>query len=220
VDDFITQVIDKRAFMVSSKAERVMGGWYVRGRNTISEDGSGTKLVARLQRLYATSSVKDEVDFFYIPDPAPVTDEDLEMENGNEPVLLITGKIGSSNVGYANPWTKAGISALGLFSIFIFALGACELQPALSERLDEAILLGNTDLTWLTDIMYQTVLSMGAISFAHEIGHLVVAWRDKVRARICFLGLPFTTYYRFSCFLYVSPRSFELASIPSSRLCN
>jgi len=76
VDVFVSQILDRKSFVLSNKPERVVGGYYLRGENLISDDESGTKLVERLSCRMESSPVKDEIEFFYIPDPSPLSDEE------------------------------------------------------------------------------------------------------------------------------------------------
>lgn len=188
IDTFTRTVIDKQAFMMSSKAERVIGGYYIRGQNLVDLDNSGVQLMERLrgrmEQYQSLFGVDEQLEFFYIPDPSPLTDEEVELEFRNDPVILVTGKNATKFYNYASPWTKASVSAFGLFSMGVFALGVCGLDPALQQRLnavsDVAAAGGAVDLSWLTDIVSQVVLSLCAIQVAHEAGHRFVAWRDKV----------------------------------------
>jgi len=179
VEQFLKEVLDKKAFMVKSKPERVTGGYYIRGENLISDDEFGKKLVAQLEKNLAASSLNDKVDFFYIPDPSPLSDEQIELGDGEQPVLLVAAKNDAVLYDHALPLTKSVVSALGIFSVALFALATCQLQPALQERLDAAIAVQEQDISWLTDISTPVFFSMLSIQFAHEAGHLIVALRDK-----------------------------------------
>jgi hypothetical protein len=183
MDLFLSEVIDKRAFMVRSKPERVVGGWYVRGDNLLSEDENGVECVKRLvERLQAQSDLAPRLEFFYIPDPSPLSDEDFEMDIRTETLLYVTGKNPKAFYNNAEALTKISVSTLGLCSIALFSLATVEMVPYLQERLDTALAVSGTeDLGWMTSIVTPVFLSMLGILSAHEVGHAAVAWRDKFK---------------------------------------
>jgi hypothetical protein len=189
---------DKKTFMVTSKAERVMGGYYVRGHNLVDSGTasatSGALLMEWMEqrmRQAAMESVQskelsEQVEYFYILDPSPLTDEEVEMGDLLSPLLLVTGKNATVLHNQANLWTKSMISALGLLAMISFGVGTCVLQPSLHQRLDivwETYLAGDVsaiNLDWLVELVCPLVLSLFIIQASHEAGHRFVAWRDKV----------------------------------------
>jgi hypothetical protein len=196
VEQFVLEILldktIKKAFMVSSKPERVVGGYYIRGTNRLEQNEEGgmessasDQLVQRIQaRLDASSSLRDKLEFFYILDPSPLSDEDIEMENTINPILLVTAKNRDRMYDTAAPFTKGGISLLGAFSSVLFSMGACALNPALSDRFTaslDAAAEGTLDLQWLADLALPTVFAITAIQLAHELAHRIVGWKDKVR---------------------------------------
>jgi len=187
VEGFIRKFIDKKAFMVTSKPERVIGGWYIRGRNLLDEEdnGSGVKLMDQLQQRVNDTSLQ----YFYIPDPSPLTDEEVELEFRNNPLILVTANDPTKFYNYADGRVKASVSTLGLVSMGIFALGVCALEPTLQDRLNAEIANANSggvvDISWLTSIASEVMLSLLSIQVAHDLGHRIIAWRDKVRRKRC-----------------------------------
>ena len=184
IQQFANEFLDIRSFMVTSKPERVIGGWYIRGRNLIDEGdgGSGVKLMQQLQRRVSDTTLQ----YFYIPDPSPLSDEEVELEYRNDPLIVVTANEPRKFYNYADPWVKASISALSIFFVVTFACGVCFLEPALLDRWNAELEQTNSgadtvDLSWFTGLVTQLLYSFGAIQIAHELGHRVVAWRDKVR---------------------------------------
>lgn len=186
VEDFMKECLDRKSFMVTSKPERVMGGYYIRGQNVISgdEEAGGIQLSTRIQeRLQASEQLNEKLEFFYITDPSPVSDESFEMGyTSADPVIFLTTKEPSVLYEHAEPLTKFVVASCGVASIALFALATCELQPLLAERIEAALLAENPDVSFLTNIFLQSVFSMAAIQFSHEAAHRVVAWKDKVRS--------------------------------------
>eukprot|EP00977_Amphora_coffeiformis_P002535 scaffold473_cov156-Amphora_coffeaeformis.AAC.17 len=183
MDLFIKEIVDRRAFMVQSKPERVIGGWYLRGTNLLSEDEDGIRLVkCLLERLEASPTLAEKVEFFYIPDPSPLADEDFEMDMPAECVLYVTGKDPAAFYNNGNGLTKFSVSTLGIASIALFSLASVEMMPALQDRMDAALTSGaEEDLEWLLSIVQPVFLSMVGIYSAHEVGHALIALRDKFK---------------------------------------
>lgn len=181
VDQFIAEIVDRKTFMVNRKPERVVGGYYIRGDNLISDDEDGVQMVERLQEKLDLSPLGQKLIFFFIPDPSPYTDEEIESGIGHEPVLVLTTKNPEVLYDCARPLTKGLISALGISSILIFSLAICELQPSIQEHIESAVAAGETDVSWLTDIAALIAVSSLSIQIAHEAAHRLIAYKDKVR---------------------------------------
>jgi hypothetical protein len=196
VDLFVTDCLAKsKAFMVTSKPERVIGGYYVRGQNqlTDTDDNSGPTASERLvkdisQRLQAHPQLKEKVDFFYILDPSPPSDEEMEMGTDLTPVLLVTTKDPKMLYNTAAPFTKVLVSAIGLASALFFSIGCCVLNPAINDRvfnaIDTATASADTtvmDLKWFWDLCLPLYGSILGILVMHELGHRIVASQYKVR---------------------------------------
>jgi hypothetical protein len=209
VEMFAAQVLDKKSFMVTSKPERVAGGYYIRGTNLLSDDEDGSltaadKLVAQVSKDLESSPLAENLEFFYILDPSPPTDEELEFGPVEKPIFLITTKNRDKLYSWAKPLTKVSVSLGGLLSTFMFSVGACALNPTISERfyatLDEASTSGVLDLQWFTDLCFPIFLSLGAIQLTHEVAHKLVATEYKVHINT--LHLPaFSIRSQFSSFL-------------------
>jgi hypothetical protein len=187
---FASTILDKKSFMVRSKPERVSGGYYIRGVNRFEdeEDGSKTasdKLVENITGKLAASPLADKLEFFYVFDPSPPTDEELEMGNVDEPIIVITSKNPKEFYSVVSPLTRGGVSFFGVLSTLLFAIGSCALNPAVADRftatLDKADVSGVLDLQWLISMFVPIFLSLSAIQVSHELAHRVVARKDKVR---------------------------------------
>jgi hypothetical protein len=182
VEQFLGEIVDKKAFMVNCKPERVVGGYYIRGENLDSDDDYyGVQMVKRLQKKLDASPLGKKLYFFFIPDPSPYTDEEIESGIGHEPVMVLTTKNPDVLYDYARPLTKGAISALGICSILIFSVAICELQPSIAAHIESAQAAGETDISWLRDIAVLIAVSSASIQIAHEGAHRLVAWKDKVR---------------------------------------
>lgn len=180
----MTECLDRKLFMPSGKPERVVGGYYIRGQNMIRGDTSGMKFAQLLHERIETSTLKNRIEFFYIPDPAPISDENFELGLRNEPVLFVTTKNDSLFYDNAGAFTKVLVSILGVTSILIYSLGSCEIQPLLAEKVQAEMQSSNPNLIWLTQTLSQVVLSMVAVQLFHELGHRIISWKDKVGQKI------------------------------------
>jgi hypothetical protein len=102
VEQFVMQVLDRTTYMVTSKPERVEGGYYIRGENRISDDDDGLKLVERIQQRLSPE-LEAKVAWYYIPDPQPQTDEQVEMGYMDQPLILVTANNATLFYNYATP---------------------------------------------------------------------------------------------------------------------
>jgi hypothetical protein len=180
IETFCSEILDKSTFTLTSKPERVLGGYYLLGINRLDGDDANDVMVARLNEKLQMSSLKDDVQFFFIPDPMALTDEEIEMGDEKRPLLAVTSKNLEEFYDWSGPITKALVSAGGVLSTCVFALGACAVNDAAMDQLQVALDAGSTDISWLTDMFGTIVLSMLGIQLVHEAAHRVIAWRDKV----------------------------------------
>jgi hypothetical protein len=182
VNEFISDVIDRRAFMVQSKPERVVGGWYIRGENLLSDDDDGIKLVKSLmERLEASTNLTEKLRFFYVPDPSPLSDEDFEMETPVQNLLYVTGYDPTVFYNNLNLLSKLSLSTIGIATIALFSLASVEMVPGLQDRFDLAFTNGNEDLEWLVDTATPVFGSLMGIYASHEVGHVIIALRDNFK---------------------------------------
>lgn len=185
IESFCSEVLDKSTFTLTSKPERVMGGYYLRGVSKLEGDGAGDKLVERLTEKLESSSVKDDLQFFFIPDPSPLDDEAIESGDIEVPILAVTSKNPDEFYNLARPQTKLFTSSLGIISTFVFALGACGMNGDMMERVQQGLNSGNVDVSWFADAFFTTFVSILEIQLVHEMAHRLVAWKDKFE-----LGFP------------------------------
>ena len=201
VELFVTDCLAKsKAFMVTSKPERVIGGYYLRGTNQLSDndDNNGPTASERMiedisQRLQDHPTLKEKLDFFYILDPSPPSDEEMEMGEGLTPILLVTTKDSKMledkrMYDFASPLTKALVTGSGLASALFFSIGCCVLNPAISDRIfkmmDAVTAAGDAtviDLQWFWNLCLPLYGSILGILFVHEAAHRIVAAQYKVR---------------------------------------
>jgi len=200
VDLFVRECLSgpNKPFMVTSKPERVIGGYYVWGTNVLNNNSnnkdtttSATDMLVQevYKRLQNQPSIKDKIEFYYILDPSPPTDEEMELEVGSKPVFLITAKDPDTMYNLSLPWTKSIVTISGLVSTFLFSVGACVLNPKINDgiekALDNAASSGFIDIQWFYDLCLPLYFSLLSILFAHELGHRIAASIHKFE-----IGLP------------------------------
>lgn len=193
VEEFASKVLDRSFFMVTSKPERVAGGFYIRGQNQLSDDEdkvltAADKLVSIVSEKMEDSKLGDKLEFFYILDPSPPTDEELEFGPIERPLFVVTTKNPKKFYSWAKPTTKTVTTLSGLLTTFFFSVGACALNPSISDHftstLDAASSTGVIDFQWLVDLFLPILGGTLAIQFAHEMSHQLVALRYKVSTQL------------------------------------
>lgn len=182
---FADKVVDKETFMQTGPPEAALGCFYIRGQNQLSDDPDGVELMRLIQEKHEKSSVGKGLEFFYVPDPSPLTDEAMEMGESEEPIIIVTRKNWDVLYDSANPLTKLSISALGFLSMLIFAVASCDYQPGLEGQLDALLDGREANIDQISEIVWSVASSLGVIHVFHEVGHQLVGLRDKFR-----VGLP------------------------------
>mmetsp|Transcript_28277 Transcript_28277/g.76608 ORF Transcript_28277/g.76608 Transcript_28277/m.76608 type:complete len:1073 (-) Transcript_28277:247-3465(-) len=192
VDLFVADCLNgsgKKSFMVTSKPERVIGGYYIRGANQIvaTEEDPKTvneRLVEEVyERLQNHPTLKDKIDFFYISDPSPPSDEDLELEVNLNPLFMVTTKDPKTMYNLSSPLTKTAVTVSGLLSTFLFSIGSVVLNPQINTSIEKALDSVSTsasstvyiDIDWFFNLCIPLYFSFLSIIFAHELGHRIVA---------------------------------------------
>ncbi|KAG7355458.1 Ulp1 protease family protein [Nitzschia inconspicua] len=198
VELFVRECLSKtRAYMVTSKPERVVGGYYIRGQNQLSENPdqngptSSERLVQEIsQTLRKHPTLSNKLDFFYILDPSPPTDEEMEMGAELTPILLVTSKDEQKLYQSSSFLTKSIVSLSGLASAALFTVGCCVLNPSINDRLyynspDGTSSSLGADVQLLLDLGTPLFLSLMGIVLAHETGHRLAAAQHKFE-----IGIP------------------------------
>jgi len=192
VDLFVADCLNgsgKKSFMVTSKPERVIGGYYIRGANQMGATEEDPKTVnERLveevyERLQNHPTLKDKIDFFYISDPSPPSDEDLELEVNLNPLFMVTTKDPKTMYNLSSPLTKTAVTVSGLLSTFLFSIGSVVLNPQINASIEKALDSVSTsasstvyiDIDWFFNLCIPLYFSFLSIIFAHELGHRIVA---------------------------------------------
>jgi len=182
---FYAEVLGLDTFNPFGKPENVPGGFLIRGENKVRpKDGreEGDLLIEALDKKLAVSSVHGKVNVYYILDPTPPSGEDILNDEDELPVLLIT----SSDISPStDALIKTSISLIGVTSIAIFTLGSFSFNDTILNKLSSAMDTAGGNVDWFYDLSTPLALSILSIQLAHELGHIIVAFKDGFQ-----IGLP------------------------------
>jgi hypothetical protein len=214
VQEFASTVVDRAAFSVERKPERVVGGYYVRGRALIYDDEDGHEVVKRIEKKYAKSDLRNKVRYFYIPDPYPITDEQLEMGEKSAPLLLVTGRNDQVMYNGANSFVKGIISLVGIISVTLTSVTVSSL-PQMYDGIIDPVEIANAISSYMLAETAGLILLTQAM---HELAHFALAQKHKVsisKSTTCFCTFP--AYPSSNHSSIVSDRASYCYSISSNR---
>ena len=179
INVFFSQVLSNKNFNPTDKPVNIPGGFLIRGENRMKD---GYELVETLEKKLAVTNVSNKVQFYYIKDPNPSTEEEFRSYMNDLPVIVVTGKDIEPETKFM---TKAIISILGIFFIASFSVGALSFNEVLVDRLDAEVQAGTGELSWIQSLSAPTFLAICMSQLVHEASHQAVAFKDKFKA-----GLP------------------------------
>lgn len=179
INIFFSEVLSNRNFNPTGKPENVPGGFLIRGENKMKD---GDDLVKALDKALAATNISDKVQFYYIKDPNPSTEEEFQNYQNDLPILYITGPDISPETKFL---TKAFISFIGIVFVASFSVGTLSFNEVLVDRLDAEVQAGAGDLSWIQDIAAPIFFASCVTQLVHEASHQAVALKDKFKT-----GLP------------------------------
>ena len=179
IDVFFTQVLSNKNFNPTDKPVNIPGGFLIRGENRLKD---GYELVETLDKKLAATNISDKVQFYYIKDPNPSTEEEFQNYMNDLPVIVVTGRDIEPETKFL---TKATISLIGIIFIASFSIGALSFNEVLVDRLDAEVQAGTGDLSWIQALSAPTFFAICITQLVHEASHQAVAFKDKFKA-----GLP------------------------------
>jgi hypothetical protein len=180
VQSLVTNLLPSAKFSSTSKPEKVLGGYVIRGNHKYE---NGDDLIAAIDKEMAKSSLGDKMTVLYAPDftifaKVEQDDFDLDLFDPEElpPVLYVTGP---DIVRERQRVLLSLTSALALATSWYLSISPFLLNPTLAKRIEDQLAIADTgmayDLEWLTDLSIPLFLTFIAIQIAHEVAHLVVA---------------------------------------------
>eukprot|EP00815_Leptocylindrus_aporus_P003978 CAMPEP_0116066190 /NCGR_PEP_ID=MMETSP0322-20121206/10235_1 /TAXON_ID=163516 /ORGANISM="Leptocylindrus danicus var. apora, Strain B651" /LENGTH=776 /DNA_ID=CAMNT_0003552697 /DNA_START=177 /DNA_END=2504 /DNA_ORIENTATION=- len=171
IQNFIEDVLDINTFTVPSKrGEKVPGGFILRGSPRMEDLDM---MIEAIDERLAQSSIGDKVEFFYISDPTPVSDDQMMSGMDRDPVLFVCGRDLSPT---ANPLITSSVSLITLFFLFSLSSAFFTFNESIMAHFEADQAAGfPTDLDWLFPLIEPLFFSMIGVQFVHEAAHKLVA---------------------------------------------
>lgn len=166
---------DSSMFIPNGKPEPIPGGFLVRGKN--KKENGGELIDAIDAKLPASFSAQVS----YLQD---FTLEGTLNENngvGNDPVLAITtGDLAPATSG----WILSVSSAAALISTFLFGIGCYAGNEEVAKHMSDLSAIGDySGVSWFNNLLLELILPLGIIQGMHELGHYLIATRDKIETK-------------------------------------
>mmetsp|Transcript_36665 Transcript_36665/g.88869 ORF Transcript_36665/g.88869 Transcript_36665/m.88869 type:complete len:656 (-) Transcript_36665:483-2450(-) len=180
VRSLIANVLPNAKFVSNSKAEKVLGGYVIRGHHKWD---TGEDLINAIDAELAKENLGDKMTVLYSPDFTVFSgieenDGEFDLFAGEQPapILYVTAPdfcVDRKRVPLAIT------SALGLATSWYLSVYPFLLNPSVARRVEEQLALADAsmsyDLDWLTDLSTPLFLSFVGIQVIHEVAHSLVA---------------------------------------------
>lgn len=169
----IAEVFAKdNTWTISQPPDKVPGGFIIRGYTKYE---TGKELMEAIYKNLERSKLGEKLSVFYIFDPTPVTEE--QMNDGERPpVLFVTAP---KVVRDPEPIQRSIISSLALGFVWYNSLIPYLLNDKYMKLADEQLALADAsmpaNLDFLNDVSFPLFASILGIQVAHEIAHAVAA---------------------------------------------
>lgn len=173
----IFQLLDRTTFMAVEKPMQVEGGYIIRGEN---KRKTATQLLDVIDEKLAKESPQWQ-DSFQLSFVEIYADS---AEQLFEDALLIT----PNKFAPMSPKLFAGvITAISLFSSFVYCIDTFSENEAVMQRLKEASeqaasgIVGAYDLSWFNELLVPMLVTLGLAQGLHEAGHLIMSWSKGIK---------------------------------------
>jgi hypothetical protein len=165
----LMNVLDSSTFVPNGKPETLPGGYLIRGRNT---KPSSKEL---LEALDAKLPSQWNCQVSFMPDVTV----DSAPGFSEEPVLVLLNNDFSPTT---SRWILSFSTAAAFATAFLFGVGCYGANDNVAQHLQDLTAVGDySGVNWFNGLLAQLLLPLAAIQGTHELGHLSIAWRDKVR---------------------------------------
>lgn len=174
VNAFFQKACGKNTFLASEKPIRTGELYVIRGK---SQKNDAASLIEALDAALEEKAPDwlERNQYCYVTDPSLIEgDEDLF----GDPVLLLLNKDMAPTASKA---LTTGSTLAALVGSVLFCLGTFGTNQVIVDRLQEANKAGNYDLSWFNELVIPMFAALFAIQASHELGHLLIAWRDKMK---------------------------------------
>lgn len=180
VQSLFGSVLPQAKFTSTSKPEKVLGGYVIRGSHNYE---SGDKLIEAIDKELSRSNLDDKMTVLLTPDftifaQAEEEDFDLDLFDPDEqaPILYVTAPDISRD---PQRFFLSLTSAFGLATSWYLSIYPFLLNPDIAKRVEGQLELADAsmayDLNWLTDLSVPLFVSFLGIQLAHELAHRLVA---------------------------------------------
>lgn len=174
---------NKELFAVTG-TEPISGGYIVRGR---SQKASGEALMEALESKLP-SGWSSQVCF--VPD---ISNQAESIGEDPDPVLMLFKKDMSPAT---SRWILSLITSAAVVSAFLYAFGVFGGNETVLDRLTAQTEAGDySGFTWFNGKVLEVVLPLAIVQVAHELGHIVIAAKEKISfsppTLLPFWSLPF-----------------------------
>jgi len=179
---FMSEVLSKdKTWAVTGPPEKVSGGFLIRGSTKFK---TGAELIEAIDKNLATSRVKNQVNVFYVFDPTPVTETQMD-EGERPPVLFLTAQ---NVVRDPAPIQRSFITAVAFGTIWYTSLLPFLLNDKYMKMADEQLALADaamsSNVDFLTDLSLPLFAATVGIQVVHEVAHLIVASNNGMNTTI------------------------------------
>jgi hypothetical protein len=175
--DLVFAALDQNTFMATERPIRVNGGYLIRG---VNKRGSPSELIEALDKKITNEQFNERCQVNFVEITA-----DPNSEEFIEDAILIT-----SNKFPVRAPLPLGIlaTAISVFYTFIWGIDAFSGNQVVMQRLKEASELAQAastggvqyDLAWFNEMLLPLLGTLALVQGVHELGHLTVAWSNKV----------------------------------------
>lgn len=179
---FMSEVLAKdKTWMATGPPEKVPGGFLVRGTTKYE---SGADLIEAIDKNLEQSRVRNKVTCFYVFDPTPVTED--QMNDGERPpVLFLTAP---NVVRDPQPIQRSLISAVAFGTIWYNSLLPFLLNDKYMKMADEQLALADAampaNVDFLNDLSFPLFAATVGIQAVHEIAHTIAAGNNNFTTTI------------------------------------
>jgi len=161
---------DKSIFAVTGKPLPIPGGFLIRGQ---PRKKTGKDIVEGLDEKLP---VNWGAQVSYMPDFT----KEADVENPDaDPVLVLLNNDFTPEVAW---WLLSFSTAAAVVSCFLFGFGVYGGNEVVASRLADLTATGDTSaVNWFNGLLAQLLIPIAIIQVLHELGHLLVAWKEKIK---------------------------------------
>jgi len=173
IKSIMADISKDKIWQSSAPPLKVSGGYIIRGTPKYE---NGDELIEAIDKQMARSTMGSKVSVFYVYDPTPVTEVQMESGLDRAPVLFVTGPDVARDT---ETLQRTAVTAVALATTWYTSLYPFLMNDKIMKLAEEQMALADasmpSDLTLLTDNSYPLFLAFLGTQIAHELGHKAVA---------------------------------------------